>query len=456
MKCNSDLSDISLNFQNGGVLYPEKLTFNYGQGSFSTLRCSFGKPVVEDLEDNLGDFFEIQRVEVESNGKTLHSMYFEPRFLELGTSGTRDKSNGYLELHDLREHLAKGQMDFAPDRVTASDSFNAIYEARVNDDIFTGIEVLDEGDTISEWFTFHFDSKVPGTDLISSGEFNETDKTGPVYPFSVDNILNSDEIDIDSNFAVNYDSSPLKALKKAERKHAVSTHVSPEGKLIVGPYSNTNSYSASNMDSQGDIHIKNSSLGVKSNKVSRVVLRGPVSTKVNIGQGEADAWVEEKNLALTAISTNSIDYRKIVTVDNPNVDNGIVLKREVDNLEAQDQPLKNLARKLYIGTVVSHNSGTITFSMGEDPGIVPRIKDRINIELFSVDCSPASGADRLSNEYFISNIRHEVDSGWDVTANVMDVPPQDPSSLRVSVKIHDVENDQTITNKEKYGFELGK
>jgi len=448
MDCNTDLSPISIDFQHAGTLYPESATFEYGRNQYSTLRCSFGKKTVEGMSDHLQSFDEAQKAEVKIQGETIRPMYFEPQFLQLGTSGTSDKTNGYLELHDLREHLKKGHVDFAPERVTTKRSFEKIYKNRVKDNIFTGIEVLDEGETIGNWFN----------EQVNNPLIENSDKTGPIFPYSFEpNIFKAEETDFEGGYAINYDSTPLKALRKAEQKHGVSTRVSSDGKLIVGPYNNNQSYVASNMVNQGGIHIRNASLGKRSNNVSRVVLRGPIRQAQDIVGDQIEAnWIERKAVALAPYEEGEADYRKTVVVDNRNVDDGVIIKETVDNLTPEDKPLKTLAKQYYAAITTSHNSGMINFSMEDTAEIIPRIKDRVDVEMFSVDCSVAPGADRLSNEYFVSSVKHDYDSHWDVQASVIDVPPQDPSSLSVSVKYYDVENDQTITTEELYGFKEGK
>lgn len=440
MFCNKqDLSPVELEFQKAGSLSPVEGNFSYKFNEYDSFYCRFDSITAERMMGDIdGPLDETQNVLVKVSGEPVRTMYYEPSYLDLGKADDRENSAGYLELHDLHEHLKKGVINYAPNSTDIEKTFNEIYDAKVNSNIFNGIDIRASGNSL---------------DVISlqPGEMALFEGSDEWVPFDVSNPRDdSGEKHLEIAYSLHLDSvSPLKGLRKARKKHTVNTHISPNGKLVVGGYGKPGkNFTASEAGGDADFHIKSSGIRALANSVKQVNIKGPI----------VHATVEERNEKGAAfwnpLKEDESGHRLEMQITNDSIDEGDILSVEKSDIEPRTDDLVDIGKAVFRSVQRETNNGTVVINMNTSRiNTCPRIKDLIKVKKSEV-CGEKSTSFTLPDTYFVSGVEHKFDGTWDVAVDLMNVAEK-KENLSVSATYHDISSGQTATHKEIYGYDLG-
>lgn len=434
MDCSKGLGSLSIDFPEAGELHPAEANFKYGKEVYDSLYCKFDGPtansVLNDIEIGLN---EIQRVVVKINDKPIRSMYYEPQFLKLGNAHRSDQYAGFLELHDLHEHLKKGNVVYAPSTATTEETFTEIYSSRVKEGLFTGLDINSEGDPIEY---------LPGDDGINVD-------LGAYNPWN-----DSESGGIKYNWGIHFDGdSPLEALNEAKNKHGVDTYISPDGELVVGSYKGRNSVTASRVGRESDYHIQSSAFGSASSTLSTVKIRGPEIGEKRIANTPKDR--RERLAKFINPYKDPMRHRIHITVNNNSASGNGVKKMQVNNLNPREQNLSKLGKRYYQAADFNANSGRVTINMETSrSNTVPRIGDEFRVKPYSSGCKLESHVD-IEGGYLINQANHKFTSDWQVELGLAQ-PLVSKENLTVDIEVYDLNKEQTYPFEEIYHYDYGQ
>lgn len=431
MNCDSTFGPLSVDFANAGTLYPQQSSFKYGKDIFDTFYCKFDANTASKIGTDLNAALnEVQRAVVKINGEPVRSMYYEPKFMKIGSTERTDQYTGFLELHDLHEHLKKGNVVYASSTSTVEDTFDEIYSSRVKQDLFTGYEVNAKDGKVLQ---YQAEEDLIKIDFGSYNPWKDSDSGGIKY-----------------SYGIHFDGdTPLEALKEARNKHGVGTHISPEGKLIIGSYGEPTTLTASRLGKETDYHIESSAFSNATQKLSKVKIRGPEIPEKRTARTKEDA---QERLAKFLNPTKDTDrYRLHITVNNESVDNGSVKKTEVDNVDPTEDNLISLGKRYYQAADLNENSGRLTVDMETSKTkTVPEVGDVLKVKPFSQSCTFTNNID-ISGNYLIYKVNHNIDTTWETTMNLAQ-PLVSRDDLTVGIELYHLNEEQTYTFEEVYGY----
>lgn len=441
MNCNKqDLSPLELDFQKAGTLSPVEGSFSYKFNEYDSLYCRFDSITARGMmQDVGGPLDETQSVLVKISGEPIRTMYYEPSYLDLGKADERNNSAGYLELHDLHEHLKKGVINYAPNSTDIEKTFNKIYDSKVNADIFNGVDIRASGNSLN-------------VISLQPGNLDLFEGSDEWIPFDVSNPRDgSGEKHLEMAYSLHLDSvSPLKGLRKARKKHSVNTHISPNGELVVGGYGDSVSeFTASEAGGDVDYHIKSSGIRAVANTVKQVNIKGPIVHDSIHERNERDAafW--------NPLMEDTSGHRLEMQIVNDSIDEGDIISVEKSDIEPRLDDLKKIGKAVFRSVQRQTNNGNIVINMNTSrTNITPKIKDLIKVEKSKV-CGDKSTSFTLPDTYFVSGVEHRFDGTWDVTVDLMNIP-ENRENLSVNATFHDISSGQDFTYKELYGYELGE
>lgn len=419
MICTSDDPPIRLEWHNDvkSKLWPHRASFSYKHDDYDYLSAEFDVEVANQIRNNENYFDEPSAVTVYIKGTPVRRMYYNPENLMMGKKVDSTQYDGYLELHDLHAHLDAGTVDWQSDSWTSIEkTYREIFRHRNrNPDLFSGIDIR-------------------ATEKLLSIE-----QPGFQFTWTGDNIRYGYAIQFD-------DESLLEAIKKANRKFGVDTHISPDGELVVGSYSSPTKWTASDRGSDVDYLIKNAGITQNSQGVlQRLNIEGPTVFQSK-GRLDADEWKEYLN----PLGDDEPGYQLHIVVTNTavNTDNTQSIKmHDMDKFEAIDAAVRK-----YLAFETSRRSGSVKIDMSSSntKGAI-RIGDVLEISN-PVGCGFKEPAAFYGGLYSVSGVRHDFDGIWEADVDVMRAPPS-IEDLQVEMQYVDSDSGEVLSFKDVHGFE---
>lgn len=469
--CNLTRTPITLRFQSGAIVHPIQSTFSYSKDEFDVFQCKIDSKTAQDMntyiegQDDVVQtqdlFTDTQWVQVRIAGDPARRMYFEPEFLKLGNPGGTQEASGFLELHDLREQLKKGAIDFAPQQTTTEKTFKKIYDGRKNEKLISNL-IFNENDGKS--LTVRDNDEAVKLDYAHGND-------------------DRDSYYIQWGYSLHWNNTtPLAALRSAEEKHGVGTHIGPRGDLIVGEYQGGNTWTASNLPSKSYYHVENSALGETNKKVKQVHLVGPQIEEFDREGGSTSAegsssmearnadkfldWIDQDDEGRRG-GTEEYGWILHLYITNTEANGGTTLRKDVKDLNPHKQDLEKVGKRHFLGVQTKTRSGRLNINMdsseGEGPSSVgpnseypqaPRIKDKIIYESGGSGC--VDGITGIGGDYYVSDVTHTYNKGsWDMEVGVFKVPTNQ-SELEVRAEFYDLSTGQTYSHEDVYGYPLGE
>lgn len=424
------LSPISIDFERGGTLYPLSVSFQYHKDEFDFLTCKFDIDTANRIQEYLDSTLSNpQRATVLVDGKPVRMMYYEPDFFRLGSTNEEDGRDwpGYLELHDLHESLEGGTVNYAPKTTTLKDTYRRIFRARDDKETIKSLE-----------FSIPQNPRIYRSDNDTAFAFDGN--VGIFAPF-----------EIDFGYSINFDKiSPLEAIEKANNVFGVSTHISPDGDLVVGQYEGETSYTASDTGSGSNLHISSASMTNTSNKIKQLTIEGPKEKPSTQTLG-LEGTTEKISEWLNQRTDNDVGFRTQVVVENLAVDSGKTATIQAHNAERGE--LRDLAKRQYRRLESQRTRGTISVSQNTSNRYGPFfIGDGIEVAepLSSGGLKkPAYSA----GDYYVAGISHRYQQSWTSDVEVFQIP-SDPADLNVTLRYIDISSGQEYTHEELYGTPL--
>ena len=429
MQCSNDgLSPVSISFENGGTLYPVTSNFSYSDSEYDYLTAKFDTDTANKIEAELsGGLGEPQRAVVAVNGTPIRAMYYRPEFVRVGLNDPETSTDwpGYIELHDLHEVLKSGTVDYAPRSTTLRDTYRAIVDAAETDKYISGLKITADNQSL----------------------YNEDNEEQLRIGFDVP--LDKDElIDTEYGFAINFDKiSPLRALQKANNIFGVTTHISPEGELVVGPYQGVSSHTGSDSGETSDLHISSAGVTNATKQLKRVNIEGPKIFYGLEGHGLGEA-VEEVKEYLNPFQDNDTGLRMQAVVEDRTMASGVTRNIKMHNV-SQDE-FRAAAERQFIGMQLRRRSGSFTFNMdtSDEPAAV-RIGDRLKVDEPS-GCGKMLEPAFSGGTYIATGISHRTNPSWKMDVDVLS-EASSSRDIAVTIRYLDISSGEAYTHEELYG-----
>jgi len=433
MICDSgEISPVSIDFQEAGTLYPEELSFSTSDDNYDTLICKFGSETAQRLYDNRNEGLnEVQRATFRVHGEPVKAMYYKPDFLQLGENIEARDYYGVLELHDLHEHLKNGIVDYAPQEATVEDIYREIWRrVETSNNIITGLEINIEDSS---------------TSVSEARGFNSNERGGAL---GISSPVGDDEIlDVDFNWVINFDEqSPLKSIQEANKKMALTSHISPEGKLVIGDYNSNNSHTA-NKIRDGESHlIKSVGVTGYNSDVGKVILEGDTSTGI---PGNTAESIENTIEYWNPFDDAGGRVRGKVIVETPT--GGRTVTLEGHELTPRPEYMVPVAKRALVGILSKNPSGQIVldYNNGIDTNI--KVGDTIQLEN-PVTCGDLVNPSYSANEYIVSGVTHRYNSSWEVIIEVINDLGNILDNIDVTFEYWDISDQQGFEHSELYDY----
>jgi len=370
-------------------------------------------------------------VEVRINGQPVKRLLYKPDFIELSKTERDYQHPGSLELHDCQESLTSGSVSFGTRSSVLEETFTKIFQSRKDKETITNLDTS-QADSETKFLSD------TGENLINLGGFIP-DPGGREFFDFINEVI---EFDGDS---------PLAALEKAKRLHSVDTRVNLDGTLVVGSYPGSDTFTASPVGYQTDLQIKSSSISGPSKYIEGVLIKGPAKDTLSY-QHVGDGFVD--NLSNIAnIATDRDNYRMYITAENPNVD-GVRKVYEAGDMYPRTDKMIDLAKRKYSSLDIDSTKAEIKVSLTNSNIDLSenklQIGDKIEIKKPEKDCL-INGSMPASGEYFITNIRHEIGTSWDVTLG-LSRPRVSLDDLNIEISYYNTRTDSKATHKDVYGY----
>lgn len=392
-------SDIELVWKNTprSTLRPIKADFTYSAGEYDFLTCEINSNTAQRVEDSAGLLNETRGVEVKLNGETIRTMYFDPSNLKTGKDLRDSKYGGYLELHDLHEFFTSGSLDHDFNKSPLKYIYREIFRQRQGDkDPFTKDQpVFNLGENTAEGVesTRRFDFK-------KSGDVQEVEE--------------GYSIDLDS------DATPLEAIKAANNKLNINTHIRPNSDFVVGGYNGQNSWTASETGKGADYLIDSAGITqAYQKKLKRINIIGPIEV---LG-AEEDI---ERRLGSLGSALNHFDdpqssgYQLQAVVEDPDVEEGLIKTINLDSTNPKE--ISEAGIRAFQEIDQQKQAGDIEIDVSvSNTKRAARIGDVIYIPE-PKSCNLLETPAYREDLYTISSVRHKLSNNWKMELQLTSIP----------------------------------
>lgn len=414
------------------TLKPINADLSYGAGQYDFLTCEFNADTAQLIRDSIELLNETRAVEVKLGGKTVRTMYFHPDNLKVGKDLRDSEYGGYLELHDLHEFLASGDINYD-------------FRNETSDVIYTEIFRHRQG----EKDPFTQDAPILNYNLESSNTVEYPDREYDLFRGAREKAQQSNPtkditIDIESG------DTPLAAIKQANKELSLSTYINSQGQFVVGNSTGENSWLANETGTKADYLLDTASISQAYKKeLERVNIIGPIEA---LGGSRQDF---ERNLGSIGSKFNPLDdpeksgFQLRAIVEDPAVSDGKIVTERMTETSVEEIPQSAIRRFLEIDS--EKQTGTVTINMPvSNNKDSPVVGDRLNIpapETCELLEEPAYRAD----SYSIQSIRHKLQGTWEMELNIRSIP-RNPNNLKFRIGYIDNATGETYTFEDIQGY----
>jgi hypothetical protein len=417
-------STVEIEFQNPGKsrLRPIVADLAYGSDKYDFLTCKFNTDTANKVKDNIDSLDKTRAAKVKINGKTIRTMYFSPENLELGKDHRDSDFGGYLELLDLHAFLDKGTIDKDLSNLNLRDLYSTIFRYRQEDnDPFTSPKPI-----------FNIDRE-------DSQNLNYVAEDEGGRPMTLTSGLN---LDLEEK------STPLDALKTANNKLGIGTHITPDGELVVGSYNGTGSYIADEENSI-DYIIESSGISMAyKDKLKRLNAIGPIE---GIATGDASRVLGSFGSSLNSLDDPERSGQELrVVVEDDSVETGEITTQYMRQT-APDDFAKAAVRK-FLQIDAAKQTGSITLNItASNSNNILKIGDLLTVDE-PTSCNLLEEPAYRADSYAVQSVRHLFDKSWKTEVELAGIPDRSAGDLEFRIGYLDNATGEIYTFKDVRGY----